>query len=82
MIKMGGAHSKQGGNNKCIQMSQREGIIIYNFVAWFLMSRWEQRLSVLENIVLRRYGRIVGHGELHNEELHKLYSTSDVITVT
>jgi hypothetical protein len=58
---------------------------LYGFETWSLTLREEHRLRVFENRVLRR---IVGPkrdemtGEwrkLHNEELHNLYSSPDII---
>jgi hypothetical protein len=60
-------------------------VVLYGCETWSLTPREEHRLSVFENRVLKR---IFGHkrdevtGEwrkLHNEELHNLYSSQDII---
>jgi hypothetical protein len=54
-------------------------------ISWFLTLREEQRLRVFENRVLRRiFGpkkdEVTGDWrKLHNEELHKLYSSPSII---
>jgi hypothetical protein len=61
-------------------------VVLYRYETWFFKLREEHRLRVFENRVLRRiFGlkRDEGTGEwrkLHNEELHNLYSSSDIIT--
>jgi hypothetical protein len=60
-------------------------VILYGFETWFLMLREEHRLRVFENRVLRRiFGskrdEVTGEwSKLHNEELHNLYSSPDII---
>jgi hypothetical protein len=52
---------------------------------WSLALREEHRLRVFENRVLRRifgpkWDKVTGEWrKLHNEELHNLYSSSDII---
>jgi hypothetical protein len=54
---------------------------------WSLTLREEYRLRVFENRILRRIfgskrGDVTGYwGKLHNEEVHNLYSSPDVITM-
>jgi hypothetical protein len=58
---------------------------VYGCETWSLKLREEHRLRVFENRVLRRiFGRkryeVTGEWrKLHNEELHNLYSSSDII---
>jgi hypothetical protein len=60
-------------------------VVLYGCENWSLALREEHRLRVFENRVLRRvFGpkRDVVTGEwrkLHNEELHNLYSSQDII---
>jgi hypothetical protein len=60
-------------------------VVLYGCGAWSLMLREEHRLRVFENRVLRRiFGpkRVEVTGQwrkLHNEELHNLYSSPDII---
>jgi hypothetical protein len=61
-------------------------VVLYGFETWFLTLREEHRLRVFENRVLRRiFGRVRDlvmqeWRKLHNEELHNLYSSPDIIT--
>jgi hypothetical protein len=58
---------------------------LYGFETWSLTLREEHRLRVFENGVLRRiFGQrrdeVTGEWrKLHNEELHNLYSSPDII---
>jgi hypothetical protein len=60
-------------------------LVLYVCETWSLTAREEHRLKLFENKVLRRiFGPkrdevIGGWRKLHNEELHNLYSSSDVI---
>jgi hypothetical protein len=60
-------------------------VVLYGCETWSLMLREEHRLRVLENRILRRiYGpkrdEVMGEWrKLHNEELHNLYSSPDII---
>jgi hypothetical protein len=60
-------------------------VVLYGCETWSLTLREEHRLSVFENRVLRRiFGpkrdEVTGEWrKLHNEELHSLYSSPDII---
>jgi hypothetical protein len=60
-------------------------VVLYGCETWFLALREEHRLRVFENRVLRRiFGpkrdEVTGEWrELHNEELHILYSSQNII---
>jgi hypothetical protein len=60
-------------------------VVLYGFETWSLTLREEHRLTMFENRVLRRIfvpKRDEVKGEwrkLHNEELHNLYSSPDII---
>jgi hypothetical protein len=60
-------------------------VVLYGCETWFLTLRDEHRLSVFENRVLRRiFGpkrdEVTGEWrKLHNEELHILYSSPNII---
>jgi hypothetical protein len=60
-------------------------VVLYGSEAWSLTLREEHRLRVFENRVLRRiFGpkrdEVTGEwGKLHNEELHNLYSSPNII---
>jgi hypothetical protein len=60
-------------------------VVLYGCETWSLTLREEHRLRVFENRVLRRiFGPkrnevTGGWGKLHNEELHKLYSSPSII---
>jgi hypothetical protein len=60
-------------------------VVLYGCVTWSLTLREEHRLRVFENRVLRRiFGpnrdEVTGEWRrLHNEELHNLYSSPDII---
>jgi hypothetical protein len=60
-------------------------LVLYGCENWSLMLREEHRLTVFENRVLRRiFGpkrdEVTGEWrKLHNEELHNLYSSADII---
>jgi hypothetical protein len=61
-------------------------VVLYGYVTWSLTLREEQRLRVFENRVLRR---IFGPKreedgswiKLHNDKLHSLYSSANIIRV-
>jgi hypothetical protein len=60
-------------------------VVLYGCETWSLTSKEEHRLRVFENRLLRRiFGPkrdevIGGCRELHIEELHKLYSSPNII---
>jgi hypothetical protein len=60
-------------------------VVLYGCETWSLTLREEHRLKVFENRVLRRiFGpkrdEVTGEWtKLHNEELHNLYSSPDII---
>jgi hypothetical protein len=60
-------------------------VVLYGCKTWFLTLGEEHRLRVFENRVLRRmFGpkrdEVTGEWrKLHNEELHNLYSSPDII---
>jgi hypothetical protein len=60
---------------------------LYGCETWSLTLRVEYRLKVLQNRVLRRIfglereGETRGWRKLHNEELHNLYSSPNVIRI-
>jgi hypothetical protein len=62
-------------------------VVLYVGEAWSLTLREEHRLRVIENRVLRRmFGpkrdkKVGGWRKLHNEELHNLYSSPNIITM-
>jgi hypothetical protein len=63
-------------------------VVSYGCETWSLTLREEHRLRVFANRVIRRtFGPkrnevAEGRTELHNEELHNLYSSPDIIRVT
>jgi hypothetical protein len=62
-------------------------VVLYGCETWSLTLREEHRLRVFENRVLRRiFGpnrdEVMGDWRnLHNEDLHNLYFSSNIITV-
>jgi hypothetical protein len=62
-------------------------IVLHGFETWFLTLREEHRLRVFENRVLRRiFGPkreevTGGRRRLHNEELHILHASPNIIRV-
>jgi hypothetical protein len=59
-------------------------VVLCGCETWSLTLREEHRLRVFENRVLRIFGPkgnevIGGWRELHNEELHNLYSSPGII---
>jgi hypothetical protein len=61
-------------------------VVLYGCEVWSLTLREEQRLRVFENRVLRRiFGpkreEDVSWRKLHNDELHSLYSSPNVVRV-
>jgi hypothetical protein len=63
-------------------------VVLYGCETWFLTIREEHRLRVFENRVLRKiYGPkkdevTGGWRELHNEELHNLYFSANIIRMS
>jgi hypothetical protein len=61
-------------------------VVLYGYETWSLTLREEDRLRVFENRVLRtifgpKRDEVTGEWrKLHNEELHVLYSSSNIIT--
>jgi hypothetical protein len=59
--------------------------VLYGCETWSLISREEHRLRVFENRVLRIFGpKREGDGswrKLHNDELHSLYSSPNIVRV-
>jgi hypothetical protein len=62
-------------------------VVLYGCETWFQTLREEYRLRVFENRVLRRiFGpkrdEVMGEWrKLHNEELHDLYSSPNIIRI-
>jgi hypothetical protein len=62
-------------------------VILYGYETWSLILKQEHRLRVFENRVLRRTfvpkreEVAGGWGKLHNEELHNLYASPNIIRV-
>jgi hypothetical protein len=62
-------------------------VVLYGCVTWSLTVREEHKLRVFENRVLRRIfgpktdGVTERWRKLHNEELHKLYSSQSIIRI-
>jgi hypothetical protein len=62
--------------------------VMYGCETWSLTLREEHRVSVFENRVLRRLvgpetdEETGGWSKLHNEELHNLYSSSNIIRMS
>jgi hypothetical protein len=62
-------------------------VVLYGCETWSLTLREEHRLRVFENRVLRRtFGPkrdevTGGRRKLHNEELHNLYSSPNIIRI-
>jgi hypothetical protein len=55
-------------------------VILYGCETWSLTSREEHRLGVLRRIFGPRRDEVPGEWrELHNEELHDLYSSPSII---
>jgi hypothetical protein len=60
-------------------------VVLYGYETWSLILREEHRLGVFENRVLRRIfvperDEVTGDWRrLHNEELHNLYSSPNII---
>jgi hypothetical protein len=60
-------------------------VVLYGCEIWFLALREEHRLRVFENNVLgrifgpKRDEMSAGWRKIHNEELHNLYSSPDII---
>jgi hypothetical protein len=69
--------------NSCYQ----KAVVLYGCETWSLTLREEHRLRVFENTGLRRIlgpARVEITGDwknLHNEELHKLYSSTNIIAI-
>jgi hypothetical protein len=61
-------------------------VVLYGYETWSLTLREEHRLRVFENRVLRRIFGTKREEEgswrkLHNDELHSLYSSTDIVRV-
>jgi hypothetical protein len=60
-------------------------VVLYGCEAWFLPLREEHRLRISENTVLRIFGPKREEDEswrkLHNDELHSLYSSPNIVRV-
>jgi hypothetical protein len=62
-------------------------VVLYGWETWCLTLREEHRLKVSENGVLRRIFEskreevVEGWRRLHNEELHNLYASPNIIRV-
>jgi hypothetical protein len=62
-------------------------VVLYGCETWSLTLREGQRLRVLENMVLRKIFGLKkdevtgGWRELHNKELHDLYSSPSIIRI-
>jgi hypothetical protein len=62
-------------------------VVLYGCEIWSLTVREEHKLRVFENRLLRRIFGPKGNGvagwwrKLHNEELHKLYSSPSIIRI-
>ena len=62
-------------------------VVLYGCETWSLTMREERKLRVFENMVLRRiFGprrdKVMGEWRrLHNEELHDLYSSYNIVWV-
>ena len=62
-------------------------VVLYGYEIWSLILREERKLRVIENIVLRRiFGprreEVTGEcRRMHNEELHDLYSSPNIVRV-
>jgi hypothetical protein len=60
-------------------------VVLYGCETWSLISREEHRLRVSENRVLRIFGpkreEDGSWRKLHNDELHSLYSSPNIIRV-
>jgi hypothetical protein len=55
-------------------------VVLYGCETWSLALREEHRLQVFDNRVLRGiFGQKGGWKKLHNEELHKWYSSPSII---
>ena len=58
-------------------------VVLYGCETWSLTLREESRLRVFENRILRRiFGPKREWGRLHNEELHSLYRSPNIVRVT
>jgi hypothetical protein len=62
-------------------------VVLYGCETWSLTVREEHKLKVFENRVLKRifgpkrYGVTGGWEKLHDEELHNLYSSANIIRI-
>jgi hypothetical protein len=57
-------------------------VVLYGCETWSLRLREEHGLRVFENRVLRRDAMTGGCRKLHDEELHDLYSSPNIIRIT
>jgi hypothetical protein len=56
-------------------------VVPYGCETWSLTLREEHRLKVFDNSVLKR-DEVIGWRNVHNEELHNLYSSQNVIRMS
>jgi hypothetical protein len=60
-------------------------VVLYGYETWSLTSGEEHRLRVFENSVLRIFGpkreEDTSWRKLHNDELHSLYSSPNIVRV-
>ena len=61
-------------------------VMLFGYETWFLTTREERRLRVFENKIMRRIflskrDENEKRRELHNEELHDLYLSPNVVRV-
>jgi hypothetical protein len=54
-------------------------VVLYRCETWSLTLREEHRLRVFENRVLKIFGTKGDWKKLHNEELHNLYSSPNML---
>jgi hypothetical protein len=74
-------------SNICLLISNtftKLNVIFYEFKTWTLAVRGETSLKELRTVLKRIFGRkreevTGGWRKLHNEELHNLYSSPDII---
>jgi hypothetical protein len=63
-------------------IAERRPVVLYGCETWSLTLREERRLRVLRRIFgPKRDEEIGGWRKLHNEELHKLYSSPSIIRI-
>jgi hypothetical protein len=80
-------HKKYGPMFKCKISSSSLPVVLYGCETWSATPREKHELKMFENRVLRRiYGTkreevAGGWRRLHNEELHNLYASPNIIRV-